>query len=174
MQNLQLFNIFVKHKPEISSYSQRYHHYYSFDSFRNIYIYNLNILSPSQTLPEKTCPECGADLHRHKPEFITHTLGEEIRTFISLAVITIPVIIIALGFLAYNSVDKFYYLTGIVLVFDAFLILNHYIYTLPLKLYYCTKCDTLIYTKSPIKRISSDPPSIVFKKLEQIPGFKLK
>ena len=67
----------------------------------------------------------------------------------------------------------FYVMIGIFILNAAFFFMNVKLNAKPIILYNCSKCETLIYSKVPPLIHISEHPKDVFRKLENIPGFKL-
>ncbi len=168
--------MFKKHNPPNDITAIRYKDYYTFDEFRKFYIYKIKLenYQNNETWPLDNCIKCSLNLLKHSADKLNYKLGKD--DFHKDSAIILVFVCVLFSSIAY-AYDSFYYIFMILCILAGtliFIALAHYSATRPIEMYYCPKCKTLLYSKSPAKILSTDPPNIVFPKLERARGFKLK
>lgn len=157
-------------------YSIRYSDYFEYDSNSGSYTYRISIenYNGNKTWPLKQCPKCKSDLSEFPVNITELKLGKDEKTrtlggIISLVIFTMTIISYFL-----EIPILFYIMIGIFILNAAFFFMSAKLNAKPIILYNCSKCESLIYSKIPPLIHISEHPKDVFRKLENILGFKLK
>jgi hypothetical protein len=161
------------------SYYERYKEYFEYSSRGDYYTYNIELINfnDNKQWPVDNCINCKCDLEQNKPVKKYVRLNSPVAAFL-IGIFLIPIlwygISIIAGITAYISKTVAYIILAALPILSL-TIPFYFARGSSIILYYCPKCNCLLYNTSPSIVVSTKRhPNIFLPQIEKIAKFRFK